>query len=71
MGSISPSNGGSVSSSSSAASGPARGTSGTGDKTFNFGNPNAKQSIGTVITNPIVLIAGVAVLWILLAKRRR
>ena len=72
MGGISGGAGGGMSSSSSAASrsGDAGGSSGTGSKVFNFGaNPNTGLA-GSVLTNPLVLGAGMVVLFLVLKRRR-
>jgi hypothetical protein len=62
---------GGLSVSSSAASGPARGSSGTGDKTFNFGgNPNAGAGLTSVLSNPVFIAAAVVLGGLYLWKRK-
>lgn len=64
--------GGGLSNSSSAASrsGDAGGSSGTGNKVFNFGaNPNTGLA-GSVLTNPMVIVGGVLLAYMLLKRRK-
>jgi hypothetical protein len=64
--------GGGISSSSSAATGPATGRINVGGKTFNFGgNPNsAGNSFLSVLSNPFVLVTGVAVAYFFFRGRK-
>lgn len=69
MGGISGGEGG-VSSSSSAASGDAGGSSGTGTKSFIFGNPNTPvNSFTSTLTNPFVIVGAIAITWLILRRK--
>lgn len=73
MGMSSLTGGGGLSASSSATSGDAEGTSGTGNKIFNLGgNPNvgSLNSLTNTLSNPVVVIGAIAIVWILFRKKR-
>lgn len=64
------SGGGSVSNESAAASGDAKGQSGTGNKTFTFGgNPNLSTTTAT-LANPFVIAGLVFALWLYTKNRK-
>ncbi len=54
----------SSSASAGSASGDAGGTAGTGDKVFNFGSGNP-NTVGGVLSNPLVLVALVAAVFLI------
>lgn len=70
MGGMSGGEGG-MSNSSAASSGPATGTSGSGNKVFNFGvrPTSASSKLLETVSSPFVIAGAVAAVWLFTKKR--